>query len=154
MSASPRIFGMLETGVCVSDLARSSAFYRMTLGLDLLVASERLHAFAVAPGETLILFDRALAQHDVRSAAGFVPGHGTHGRAHFCFRIRTEDHEAWVRRLADAGVAIIGQMNWPAGGRSLYFNDPEGNVLELATPGLWANYPKDFSETQASEANQ
>ena len=28
----------------------------------------------------------------------------------------------------------------PRGGTSLYFNDPDGNVVELATPGLWANY--------------
>ena len=26
------------------------------------------------------------------------------------------------------------------GGRSLYFSDPEGNTLELAKPGHWANF--------------
>lgn len=25
-------------------------------------------------------------------------------------------------------------------GRSLYFEDPDGHVLEFATPGLWDNY--------------
>jgi catechol 2,3-dioxygenase-like lactoylglutathione lyase family enzyme len=33
-----------------------------------------------------------------------------------------------------------GEMTWPAGGRSIYFEDPDGHVLELATPGLWRNY--------------
>ena len=31
-------------------------------------------------------------------------------------------------------------MKWPRGGESLYFRDPDGHLVELATPGLWANY--------------
>jgi len=26
------------------------------------------------------------------------------------------------------------------GGHSIYFRDPDGHLLELATPGLWAIY--------------
>jgi catechol 2,3-dioxygenase-like lactoylglutathione lyase family enzyme len=28
----------------------------------------------------------------------------------------------------------------PRGGHSIYFRDPDGHLLELATPGLWAGY--------------
>jgi catechol 2,3-dioxygenase-like lactoylglutathione lyase family enzyme len=31
-------------------------------------------------------------------------------------------------------------VTWPLGGTSLYFRDPDGHLLELATPGIWAVY--------------
>jgi catechol 2,3-dioxygenase-like lactoylglutathione lyase family enzyme len=31
-------------------------------------------------------------------------------------------------------------MVWPRGGTSLYFRDPDGHLVELATPGLWSIY--------------
>jgi catechol 2,3-dioxygenase-like lactoylglutathione lyase family enzyme len=31
-------------------------------------------------------------------------------------------------------------MAWPRGGTSLYFRDPDGHLVELATPGLWSIY--------------
>ena len=41
---------------------------------------------------------------------------------------------------AERGVAIEGATNWSRGGRSIYFRDPDGHLLELATPGLWTVY--------------
>ena len=40
----------------------------------------------------------------------------------------------------EAGIAIKGRTKWPRGGESIYFRDPDGHVLELATPGLWPGY--------------
>jgi catechol 2,3-dioxygenase-like lactoylglutathione lyase family enzyme len=31
-------------------------------------------------------------------------------------------------------------VGWPRGGRSVYFRDPDGHSVELATPGLWETY--------------
>jgi len=42
--------------------------------------------------------------------------------------------------LRDAGIAIEGRTQWPRGGHSIYFRDPDGHLLELATPGLWKGY--------------
>jgi catechol 2,3-dioxygenase-like lactoylglutathione lyase family enzyme len=41
---------------------------------------------------------------------------------------------------ADKAVPVESEVSWPQGGRSLYFLDPDGMVVELATPGLWRNY--------------
>lgn len=149
MTVIPKIAGMLETGVCVDNLELSSCFYKDVLGLQTVLEIDRLHAFGLAPGEVLLLFDRELSQHDAASPIGLVPGHRTDGRAHFCFRITQDQYDPWKAHLERQGVPVTSEVHWPAGGRSFYFNDPEGNVLEMATPGLWENYPKDFRETNA-----
>ena len=41
--------------------------------------------------------------------------------------------------MAAHGVAEAGRTQWPRGGTSLYFRDPDGHLLELATPGIWPN---------------
>ena len=38
------------------------------------------------------------------------------------------------------GIAIEGRTDWSRGGHSIYFRDPDGHLLELATPGLWTIY--------------
>lgn len=146
---SPKISGILETGICVDDLKASSAFYKDVLGLETVLELDRLHAFGVAPGEVLLLFDRQLAQSDSKMPTGVVPGHRTDGQAHFAFRITLENYDPWKKTLAERGVTVTSEVTWPAGGKSFYFNDNEGNILEMATPGLWANYPKDFKEVSS-----
>ena len=44
------------------------------------------------------------------------------------------------RGSATHGIAIEGRTDWSRGGHSIYFRDPDGHLLELATPGLWAIY--------------
>jgi catechol 2,3-dioxygenase-like lactoylglutathione lyase family enzyme len=53
---------------------------------------------------------------------------------------KAEDLEAWRKQLRQAGISIERQVDWPEGGRSIYFRDPAGNVVELAPPtilGWW-----------------
>jgi catechol 2,3-dioxygenase-like lactoylglutathione lyase family enzyme len=35
---------------------------------------------------------------------------------------------------------VESRVTWLRGGTSLYFRDPDGHSLEVATPGLWPNY--------------
>ena len=51
--------------------------------------------------------------------------------------VAAADLPAWEARLAAQGVPIEGRTQWPRGSTSIYFRDPDGHLLELATPGLW-----------------
>jgi catechol 2,3-dioxygenase-like lactoylglutathione lyase family enzyme len=42
--------------------------------------------------------------------------------------------------LQERGIAIESAVDWPRGGRSLYFRDPDRHLLELITPGCWSIY--------------
>ncbi|WEK44193.1 MAG: VOC family protein [Candidatus Sphingomonas colombiensis] len=139
MTVPPPIAGLLETSLYVSDMARSVAFFRDTLGLAIMVESPRLTAFDAGSGGVLLLFPEGGATRDVTSERGIVPGHDGRGPLHMAFAIAADALDEWRAHLAAAGVTTRGEMHWPRGGTSLYFEDPDGHVLELATPGLWPN---------------
>jgi len=53
---------------------------------------------------------------------------------------RTARVYALTARLAELGIAIESRVQWERGGSSIYFRDPDGRSVELATPGLWPCY--------------
>ena len=136
----PAISGLLETSLYVVELDRVSRFYRDVLGLKPIFESERLIAHDAGSRGVLLLFRKGSTSADVATPGGMIPGHEGEGRLHLAFAVAAGDYEPWRLRLAEAGISLTGEMVWPRGGRSLYFDDPAGNVVELATPGLWANY--------------
>ncbi|OWJ67228.1 VOC family protein [Inquilinus limosus] len=140
MTAAPRIDGLLETALYVADLDRSAAFYEQVLGLPVMLRSPRLVALDAGRQGVLLLFLAGATSEDVVDAPGTIPGHEGTGRLHMAFAVPAGSLDAWRQRLAEAGVALTGEMGWSRGGASLYFSDPDGHVIELATPGLWPNY--------------
>jgi len=72
-----------------------------------------------------------------RQRTGDVPTHGAYGPGHIAFAVDEADLPAWRERLCRHGVTIEQEITWPGGGRSIYFRDPAGNSVELATPQLW-----------------
>ena len=140
MTAAPRISGLLETSLYVADLDRAAAFYEGVLGLRVMLRSPRLVALDAGRQGVLLLFLAGATSADVVEAGGIIPGHEGVGRLHMAFAVPAEDLDAWRARLAAAGVALTGEMAWARGGVSLYIADPDGHVVELATPGLWPNY--------------
>jgi len=136
----PRISRVLETALYCDDLPATSAFYRNVLGAIPLFEDERLSALDTGGGTVLLLFRRGSSAGGVPLASGFIPPHDSTGPAHIALAITAADLPEWERLLAARGVAIESRVEWPRGGRSLYFRDPEGHSVELATPGVWQTY--------------
>lgn len=123
---------VFETVLYVDDLDAAERFYRDVLGLELRDRGPFYLAFACGEG-VVLLFDPEASSASGRS----VPSHGARGEGHLAFGAAADELEGWRRRLAEAGVAIEAEVDWSAGGRSIYFRDPAGNSLELAPPTLW-----------------
>ncbi|MGH9580732.1 MAG: VOC family protein [Terriglobales bacterium] len=131
LTSPPRIAGILETCLYVEDLERSSRFYEEVLGLQRMDVFEPQRLIPmIAPGpDLLLLFKR-----------GASPDHDSTGSQHLAFSIAAAELDAWEQRLAAHGIVLEEKKRWDRGGTSLYFRDPDGHLLELATPGVWPVY--------------
>jgi catechol 2,3-dioxygenase-like lactoylglutathione lyase family enzyme len=136
----PQITGILETALYVDDLNRAADFYVRLFGFAVMTRDERICALNVAPGNVLLLFLRGGTLSAVDTGYGVIPSHDGAGPLHMAFAIPASDLAAWERKLSDEGVAIESTVRWPRGSVSLYFRDPDGHLIELATPGIWDNY--------------
>ena len=138
-----RIERVLETTLYVKDINRAVEFYQRVLGFAVLTKSgepERLAAMDVGGKHILLLFKDGETSKDVNMPGGRIPGFDGRGDSHTAFPIAASELEAWEKQLATHGVAIESKVEWERGGRSIYFRDPDGNLLELATPGVWPTY--------------
>jgi catechol 2,3-dioxygenase-like lactoylglutathione lyase family enzyme len=136
----PELNAIVETALYVDDLPRAKRFYEADLGLRLLRADERMCAFDVGGRSVLLLFVRGSTMQRVVMPGGTIPPHDVHGPLHIAFAVSAADLAAWEERLQDKGISVEGRADWSRGGRSVYFRDPDGHLLELATPGLWETY--------------
>ncbi|MBV8911983.1 MAG: VOC family protein [Acetobacteraceae bacterium] len=136
----PALSRILETSLYVADLERSKQFYLSTFGFDLFYEDERMAGLGV-PGEgVLLLFRVGGSDHPSPTPGGVIPPHDGRGTQHLCFAIPLASLHDWVRHFDRHGVAIESRVVQTHGGTSLYFRDPDGHSLEVATPGLWPNY--------------
>jgi catechol 2,3-dioxygenase-like lactoylglutathione lyase family enzyme len=138
---------LLETALYVDDVARSCEFYQRVLGLRPLSgvttkegATRAFQPLNVPGGQVLLLFLKGSTTTTAVLPGGTIPPHDGNGRLHLAFAISGDDLDAWRKCLQSHGVSIEGEVKWPRGGTSLYFRDPDGHLVELATPGLWSTY--------------
>ena len=139
---------LLETALYVDDVDRTCEFYERVLGLGPLVWATAGNEITKPPfrplhvpgGQVLLLFRKGSTTATAVLPGGTIPPHDGSGRLHLAFAISAVELEAWREHLQSHGVPIEGEVKWPRGGTSLYFRDPDGHLVELATPGLWSTF--------------
>ena len=97
-------------------------------------------AYDVGGRGVLLLFRRGESRETIALPGGTIPPHDGAGPCHVAFAIAADALSAWEAELDRRGIGIEARTTWPRGGTSLYFRDPDGHLLELATPGLWRGY--------------
>jgi catechol 2,3-dioxygenase-like lactoylglutathione lyase family enzyme len=128
---------ILEAALYVADLDAAEAFYGKTLGLTKITRAGNRHVFFRCGAGVLLIFNPAETAVPPAENQLPVPPHGAHGPGHLCFRATSDEIDEWAARLTAAGVEIESIVEWPGGGRSIYFRDPAGNSLEFAEARIW-----------------
>jgi catechol 2,3-dioxygenase-like lactoylglutathione lyase family enzyme len=134
-----QVHGIVETCINVAEIDRAREFYQSLFGFEAMVSDERFCALRAGP-DVLLLFTLGGSNEPVAIRGGVIPPHETRGAGHLAFAISTDSLETWRMRLREYGIEIESEVQWERGGTSLYFRDPDANLLEFATPGVWPNY--------------
>ena len=123
---------ILETALYADDLNQAESFYTSVLGLNRFAKEAGRHLFFKFGDQMLLIFNPNRTIEESEAAP-----HGAHGPGHVAFAVPMSELGGWERRLKEKGVEIEKDVLWPKGGRSLYFRDPAGNCVELASPLVW-----------------
>ncbi len=127
----PHLAGVLETVLYFHDQQRAADFYMDVLGMKLLDREPGRSLFFRAGESVFLMFDATET-----AKGGKLPAHGASGSIHTCFRVRAGEYENWKKFLVQRGVRVFNEIEWQRG-RSFYFHDPEGNLLEIADADIW-----------------
>ncbi len=117
--------GLTTTGIDhvvlhVRDPEASKAFYTGVLGME--VDHEyRGHVFLRCGRQLVGLFQ-------ARDGDGFRPGHDVN---HLALNVEAGSYEDLRGRLEAAGIAVSGR---PGDARCIYFDDPDGHMLQIVVP--------------------
>lgn len=117
------------------DVARMSAFYREVVGCTAEKEQQALGLYQLRAGRTLI--DLVDVDGPLGRKGGAAPGAAGRNMDHLCLRIDRFELEALRAHLRRHGVepGEYGSRYGAEGyGPSLYFDDPEGNTVELKGP--------------------
>jgi catechol 2,3-dioxygenase-like lactoylglutathione lyase family enzyme len=136
----PSITGILESSLYVSDVMRAANFYEQLFGFERMFMDDRLCALSVSGKQLLLLFKRGASLEEIALPGGTLPPHDGSGQLHVAFSCSAEELPAWEEQLAAHDVPVESRIRWPRGGSSIYFRDPDENLVELATPGIWPIY--------------
>ena len=120
----------------VRDITRSEAFYGQVLGCETVRRREDLGLFHLRAGASMI--DLVAIEGRLGRKGGDAPGISGRNVDHLCLRIEPFNETDLVAHLEAHGVSPHGPASRNFGaegdGLSLYFDDPDGNTIELKGP--------------------
>ena len=126
--------GLGEASIRVNNLDAMQKFYEQVVGLEVLRRDESFVFFRIAEGyaghtQNLALFDSTevtfLQDKSLELSAEKSTLH------HIALNIALEDYESEKKRLEGLGLNVEAVDHAWLHVRSLYFADPEGNLLEF-----------------------
>jgi extradiol dioxygenase family protein len=113
-------------------------FYCAALGCSVANRRDDLGLIHLKVGASMI--DLISVGGKLGRAGGAPPGREGRNQDHLCIKVVPFDEQAIIKHLATLGVRpkSPASINFGAegDGPSLYFSDPEGNVIELKGPTL------------------
>ncbi len=127
MSKAPLITGLDHAVLTVMSIPRTIAFYRQVLGFE---------SREFKPGRYALHFGRQkINLHEVGTVVDPNVRHATPGSADLCFLTESPLDEV-IAHLTHVGVGIVeGPVNATGARarlRSIYFYDPDENLIEVA----------------------
>ena len=132
-----RILGLDHIVLRVRDMDRMIAFWRDALGCEVEKVQAQLGLVHIRAGAVLI--DLVGLAGPLGKEGGIPPVKEGRNLDHFCLRVEPFEPEAIRARLAALGIAAdppkrrFGAEGY---GDSIYFDDPEGNRIELKGPSV------------------
>jgi glyoxylase I family protein len=124
----------------VRELERSIAFYRALLGCEIVKRRDDLGLVHLRAGVSMI--DLVSLDGTLGRQGGAAAGNEGRNMDHLCLCIEPFDEAAILALLDAHGLAhgAKAQINFGAegDGPSIYFNDPDGNLIELKGPAVAA----------------
>ncbi len=134
------IVGLHHISLICADAQRTIDFYTQVLGLRLVKQTVNFDdpgSYHLYFGDELGRPGSAVTFFEIRRAVRGHPGLG--GTHHFALAVADYDGLLrWKRRLTDLGCPVDGPLDRHYF-RSIYFNDPDGTIVEIATLGPgWA----------------
>jgi catechol 2,3-dioxygenase-like lactoylglutathione lyase family enzyme len=118
-----------------ADIDRMIAFYGEVLGCAVERRVDELGLVQMRAGASLI--DLVDVNGEIGRAGGPAAGKDAHNMDHFCLRVADFDAAAIAQHLSNHGIdpgEPARRYGADGYGQSIYFQDPDGNTVELKGP--------------------
>jgi catechol-2,3-dioxygenase len=122
-----------ETCLYLQDLEKARNFYHGMLELPVIHYLPGKHLFLKVGTSVLLCFNPEDSKNKTSP-----PSHFGGGKQHFAFEIPLAEYHHAKEKIEAKNIKITAQITWESGAESFYFEDPEGNVLEVVPDkGIW-----------------